>query len=227
MSFWKGKVPLCLKCWKRRLPGNPPNAPRSRIEGGAWSDCANVGARPFSRCVAFQHLVSKPGGPPIQPKPLWGLGSVAGGARFTPRGSFETVYLAEDPITALAEVSGIFVHPQVSAVTLQTQPWVFVTIRGILQSVLDLTDAAVMAAVGSNQQELTGAWRLAVSGAAEAPTQLLGRVCHDSGRFDAIRFFSSKNAPSGVCLGVFPDRLSGVAFIEVFDPNGNLLQRLP
>ena len=182
---------------------------------------------PFSRCVAFQYLVSKPGGPSVQPKPLWGLGSMAGGARFTPRGSFETVYLAEDPITALAEVSGIFVHPQAPAVTLQTQPWVFVTVRGVLQSVLDLTDAGVMTAMGSNRQELTGAWRLAASGSTEAPTQLLGRVCHDSGRFDAIRFFSSKNPPSGVCLGVFPDRLSGVAFIEVFDPNGNLRQRLP
>lgn len=181
---------------------------------------------PFSRCVTFQNLASKPGGPPIQPKPLWGLGSMVGGARFTPRGSFETVYLAGDPMTALAEASGIFVHPQAPAVTLQTRPWVFVTVRGILQSVLDLTDAAAVAAVGSNRQELTGAWRLAASGAAEAPTQLLGRVCHESGRVDAIRFFSSKNPPSGVCLGVFPDRLSGVAFIEVFDPNGNLLQRL-
>jgi len=205
---------LCLKCWKRRSPGNPRNAPGSRIEGRARSDCADLGA------WALQSLRGL-SVPDIR------TGRSTGGARFTPRGSFETVYLAEDPITALAEVSGIFVHPQAPAVTLQTQPWVFVTVRGVLQSVLDLTDAGVMTAVGSNRQELTGAWRLAASGSTEAPTQLLGRVCHDSRRFDAIRFFSSKNPPSGVCLGVFPDRLSGVAFIEVFDPNGNLRQRLP
>jgi len=184
---------------------------------------------PFSRCVAFQYLVLKPGPASHagKPKPLWGLGSATSGARFTPRGGFQSVYLATDPITALAEVAGVFVHPQVPAVTLQPQPWVIMTVRGILRSVLDLTDADIMAKLGSNRQELTGPWRLAGAGTAHAPTQILGRVCFESGRFDAIRYFSSKNSPTGVCVAVFPDRLTGGAFIEVFDPNGDLVQRIP
>lgn len=184
---------------------------------------------PFSRCVAFQHLVSKPGPASTlsKPKPLWGLGSAASGARFTPRGSFETVYLAGDPITALAEVAGVFIHPQVPAVTLQTQPWVIMSVRGILLSVLDLTDEDVAARLGSNRQELTGAWRLAEVETRNVPTQMLGHACYQSGRFDAIRYFSSKNSPTGVCVAVFPDRLTGTAFIEVYDPNGNLVQRIP
>jgi RES domain-containing protein len=55
--------------------------------------------------VEFRHLSSVypiPG-----PKPLWGLGGMLYGGRFTPKGAFETVYLAEDPVTAMAEVSGV------------------------------------------------------------------------------------------------------------------------
>jgi len=63
---------------------------------------------PFSRCVGLHHLFPKPGVPPAgPPQPLWGLGSKTGGGRYTPRNLFETVYLAEDMITALTETSGV------------------------------------------------------------------------------------------------------------------------
>ncbi len=64
---------------------------------------------PFSRCVAFHHLVSMPQVQRIArpAQPLWGMGSKRFGGRFTPRDSFETIYLAEDPVTALAEVTHV------------------------------------------------------------------------------------------------------------------------
>jgi hypothetical protein len=64
---------------------------------------------PFSRCVGYQHLalVPKARGKSSRPQPLWGMGSKQFGGRFTPQNSFETIYLAEDPVTALAEVSGV------------------------------------------------------------------------------------------------------------------------
>jgi hypothetical protein len=70
---------------------------------------AKVLRGPFSRCVAFHHLVSIPQvqGVVSRPQPLWGIGSKRFGGRFTPRNSFETIYLAEDPVTALAEVTGV------------------------------------------------------------------------------------------------------------------------
>jgi len=37
---------------------------------------------------------------------------------------------------------------------------------------------------------------------------------------------SSKNLPDGKCVAVFADRLVGPAYLEVFDPFGNLAQRL-
>jgi RES domain len=60
----------------------------------------------YSRFVEFRHLSAAPRFP-AGPKPLWSLGSKLYGGRFTPKGSFETVYLAEDPVTAMAEVSGV------------------------------------------------------------------------------------------------------------------------
>jgi hypothetical protein len=87
-------------------------------------------------------------------------------------------------------------------------------------------DPEVQAAVGTNPQELTGAWRQIQALGRLAPTQILGRQCYLSGRFEAIRYPSSKNV-DGVCVGVFTDRLRSPAMIRVLDTHGRLAQRLP
>jgi RES domain-containing protein len=183
---------------------------------------------PFSRCVGYQHLatVTKSGGRQQLPQPLWGLGSKRFGGRFTPKNSFETIYIAEDPVTALAEVSGVLLAGG-SATPLLNLPCVTITVNGRLLSVLDLSDPGIQAKLGTNSQELTGEWRYTQATGIEAPTQLLGRVCHRTRLFDAIRYPSSKNPPLGRCLAVFPDRLKSAAFLEVYDPTGHLAQRLP
>lgn len=184
---------------------------------------------PYSRCVGFHHLVPTPGATPgaVHPQPLWGMGSRISGGRFTPPGSFETIYVAEDPITALAEVALVIWHPQAPPATLRTPPWVHIAIEGVLTSSLDLTDPTVQSALATTRQELTGEWRYTQALGGEASTQMLGRVCHDSAQFDSIRYFSSKNLPNGVCVAIFPDRLKPPSYIEVYDPYHNLAQRLP
>jgi len=184
---------------------------------------------PYSRCVAFHHLlsVSQRAGRSKPPQPLWGMGSKRFGGRFTPRDSFERIYLAMDPVTALTEVTAVLRNMQGGFATLQSQPWVVVTVQGVLVCVLDLSDAAIVSQLGSNHQELMGEWRYSQELNGEAPTQRLGRVCHQTGRFDGILYPSSKNPPHGASLAVFPDRLRQTAFLEVYDPNGNLAQRLP
>jgi len=183
---------------------------------------------PFSRCVGLHHLVPKLRSAPADPpQPLWGLGSKQGGGRFTPRNAFETVYLAEDMVTALTEVVAVVTSLPGRPGMLETHPWAIVVVRGLLLSVLDLTRSDLVAKLGSSHQELTGAWRYTQEQTGEAPTQLLGRICHESKLFDGIRYPSSKNPPHGVCLAVFPDRLKPPAFLEVYDPYGNLAQRLP
>ena len=105
-------------------------------------------------------------------------------------------------------------------------PWVLIAVEGILLRVLDLMDLEIQAALGTNSQELTGAWRQIQALGQEAPTQILGRLCYQSGRFEAVRYPSSKNI-AGVCVAVFIVRLRTPAMIRVLDPHGRLAQRLP
>jgi RES domain-containing protein len=183
---------------------------------------------PFSRTVALHYLFPKAATVShIKPQPLWGLGSKRFGGRYTPKNSFETIYMAKDMVTALEEVQALISIPSRPAFTIVTVPWVTVAIQGFLSSVLDLTQSANVEAVGSSYQELTGAWRWVPSQTGEPPTHLLGRLCHTSRRFDGISYPSSKNTPSGVCVAVFPDRLRKPAYLEVYDPHGNVAQRLP
>ena len=181
----------------------------------------------FSRFVEFLHLSTTGPHPAPSPKPLWGLGSKLYGGRFTPKGAFEAIYLAEDPVTAMAEVSGVLYSLRAPMPLTAQPPWVLITVEGILLRVLDLTVSGVQSALVTNGQELTGAWRHIQATGQEAPTQTLGRVCHQSGRFEAIRFPSSKNTPNGVCIAVFTDRLQSPSLIKVFDPHGRLAQQLP
>ncbi len=92
------------------------------------------------------------------------------GGRFTPKGAFETIYLAEDPVTAMAEVSGVLYSPEFPMPQTVQPPWVFVTVEGILVRVLDLTVTEVQSALVTNPQELTGAWRHIQAVEGEAPT---------------------------------------------------------
>jgi hypothetical protein len=52
-------------------------------------------------------------------------------------------------------------------------------------------------------------------------------IGYDSGRIAGIKYASAKH-PGGLNLVVFPDRIPVAAgnFLEVYDPHGNLAQRL-
>jgi RES domain-containing protein len=115
---------------------------------------------PLSRAVALQYLFPKPApARPMTPQPLWGMGSKLYGGRYTPKNSFETIYVAKDMVTALAEVVAIVTGHPGPPFTLASGPWVVVAIQGFLSSVLDLTIPATVQALGSSYQELRGAWR--------------------------------------------------------------------
>jgi hypothetical protein len=103
---------------------------------------------------------------------------------------------------------------------------VHIAVEGILESVLDITVTGAQNALATSHQELTGAWLLEQTQTGEAPTQRLGRVVFESERLCGLRYPSSKN-PGGICVAVFPDRLTGGSYLQVFDPFDNLAQRIP
>lgn len=178
---------------------------------------------PWSRAIGYRHLLGPPPGQTGPPQPLWGGAAQTAGARFTPIGSFDSIYLAHDPITAFIEVSALILLPG-GPVPVRSAPWVVISVDGILNNLLDLTDATTLAALGTTAQEMTGTW----AATPHPSTQLLGRLAYDTGRIAGIKYASAKH-PGGLNVVVFPDRIAIAAgnYLEVYDPHGHLAQRLP
>jgi RES domain len=190
-----------------------PTLPRITIHG-LWS-----------RAIGFDLLTGPPPGAPVgsSPQPLWPGSSALHGARFTPKGGFNSLYLADDPVTALHEVVSVFTPPHGPPVTIKTSPWVVVVVDGVLPNVVDLSDVAVQKKLGTTTAELTGEWAYTQASSGIAPTQILG--CGILG----FRYISAKNITGGRAVVVFTDHLSAnpSSFIEVVDKHRNLRQRLP
>lgn len=181
---------------------------------------------PWARSIEYALLQGPPPGRPpgSPPEPLWPGGAVLNGARFTPIGSFPTLYLASDFTTAQIETGSIFTHALLRSVTVATNPVVTFAVDGVLTDVVDLHDSHVQTSIGTTTSELTGSWRLA----SPAPTQELGRAAHASGVITALKYPSSKH-DDGWAVAIFTERLTlNVAnFVEVIDRRNRISQRLP
>jgi hypothetical protein len=70
---------------------------------------------------------------------------------------------------------------------------------------------------------MTGTWVKA----ANPPTQELAQAAHDAGKIRGIKYGSAKHS-GGLNLVMFPRLLVPPAtdYLEVFDPHGNLAQRI-
>jgi RES domain-containing protein len=92
-----------------------------------------------------------------------------------------------------------------------------------LTNLLDLTDPAILSALGTTEQEMTGTW----VEAANPPTQVLAQAAFDSGRIAGIKYASAKR-PGGLNLVVFTDKILVCAgnYLEVYDPHGTVAQRI-
>lgn len=184
----------------------------------------------WSRVVGYHLLQDPPPGSSGPPQPLWPGGSARSGARFTPKGSFGSLYFASDPVTALKEVAALLTGIE----TYRSPPWVVFTVTGFLERVVDLTDPNVQRRLGTSLAELTGDWRYSqdVYERGEGslpPTRLLGKVAHETGKIVAMRYRSAKSVGDGVGWVVFADRLTpgDASYLEVYDPRGLIRQRLP
>jgi RES domain-containing protein len=177
---------------------------------------------PWSRAAGYRFLLNPPPGMTGAPQPLWGGAAKLTGARFTPKGSFDSIYLSYDAITAFIEVSALLLLPGGPA-PIRSAPWVIVSVDGVVNGVLDVTDAATLAALGTTEREIAAAWVKA----AHPPTQMLARAAFGSGRIAGIKYDSAKR-PGGLNLVVFPSRISvsRTNYLEVYDPHGNLAQRI-
>lgn len=126
--------------------------------------------------------------PYSRPRPLFGLGAPASGARFTPRHGMATLYMAEDPLTAFAEASQVqaTIWRSRSSTAPPSAPTVIVSARARLESVLDLTTAPELSALATTAAEILSPWRPLQGSGLLAPTQALGQG--SSIRVSSMRF---------------------------------------
>ena len=133
-----------------------------------------------------------------------------------------TIYMAADAQTAYAEATRYSQN-----LALQAMPIVATaSINCLLENVLDVCDRAVQSALGTTEAELTAPYIRAQGRGELVPTQELSKAVFDSGLFQAIRYPSAQ--PTGtVCFVVYYERLLSPSFLELIDPTGAFIYRLP
>lgn len=132
------------------------------------------------------------------------------------RGTFEILYLAEDPVTALYEVQSLLGSPFGPSAPNPDPDNTFVTmnVRVTLEHIVDLTDQATHSRLGTTAQELTGDWRgYELRGEGPAPTQELGAAMFHAGNAEAFQTISAR-ASTKRALVVYPEKLSGSSRVE-------------
>ena len=146
----------------------------------------------------------------IHPHLLFAGGPRRVGGRYTPMEGPDTLYLASSERAANAEwkagLQALFAGVELPPKT------VFAT-KVNLTRVLDLSTDEIQRALRTNSAELAQPWK-----ARNRPvTQRLGLACFESGRFSALRYRSTKAAPS-YCLAVFPSHIDSAEYVSVLDP---------
>jgi hypothetical protein len=133
----------------------------------------------------------------------------------------------------LEEANAVFRIPGGAVVPHLYEPFVVLSVDGIVADVLELTDSLVQGALGTNDSELRGPWlraqaRFGAGMGPMPPTQRLGLASWNSGLVTGLRYPSAR-ADGGVNLVVFTDRLNLNAAngMKVHDPSGNMRQQLP
>lgn len=142
--------------------------------------------------------------------PLSGEGARRHGGRFTPAGSFQTLYVADSAATAQFE-SGALFHTDQRLRSFPKAPFTVMSIDAQLSGLIDLRDPDLQAALGTDGTELLAPWIPYSVDGKIAPTQILGRAAHNIGDCSGLVFQSHKNtleAPNAFNVAIFLERMT-------------------
>lgn len=159
---------------------------------------------------------------------LSSIGSLKFGGRYNSENAFEVLYLADSLVTALLEVKAM-VPVGTQLITIHGPPRAMFSIHYRLSAVFDLTVTSNQCVLGTNLQELTGAWIPFSAQGQISPTQELGATAHGLMNIEALKVPSAQNSqdPHAYNLAVFPDRLLPNSYLEIYDESDTLRERLP
>jgi RES domain-containing protein len=180
----------------------------------------------MSRAVRSKYLERQE-----RPEPLYYLASARTGGRFTPLGGPAGLYLANHQEVALPELQDVVFDESGKRRPLRRRDAVtLMTARVVVSGVLDLTDGSVRGRIGITADDVRAEWademEEFLAGRGPLPlTQQIGFAAYLTQRVRAILYPSARH-PDGVCLCVFPDRLSAKDG-DVVRVSGTYRQRLP
>ncbi|MHC9542844.1 MAG: RES family NAD+ phosphorylase [Vulcanimicrobiota bacterium] len=162
--------------------------------------------------------------------PLYLLGPGVNGQRYTPKGEPSALYVAEDPVTALAEYNRvdrvILVADPTHKRKKLVNPTVQLTIKVNLERVLDITDAAIQAALNTTTAELTGPWRKQMIRGLFCPTHVLADAVYAAGTVQAMRYPSVQSWDHANLI-IWDERVQLPSTVTVNDSSGTLFARIP
>ncbi|HEV3341588.1 MAG TPA: RES family NAD+ phosphorylase [Pirellulales bacterium] len=150
-------------------------------------------------------------------------------------GSFSTLYLSEDQLVALFEVEAVLGSPHTTWVPVPSGNWTILSVSVVLQSIVDLTQAATQASLATTAQELTGDWRgyrlrnaltsVPQPAGVPAPTQELGAALYAVRGVEGFIAVSAK-VPTRRNLVIFPDWLLPGSRLECRNDKGKVLYKI-
>lgn len=160
--------------------------------------------------------------------PLYTLGPGRNGQRYTPKGGPNSIYAAEDLVTAFAEYCqiGRSILAEGSTPISPANPTTQLTLSVNLVKVLDLKDSTILQALDTSIAELTGPWRAQMLKGEFCPTHVLAECVFLNGAIEAMRFPSAHD-PKFSNFIIWEDRISPTSYVEVLDTTGRLSARLP
>ena len=160
--------------------------------------------------------------------PLYTLGPGRKGQRYTPKRGPNALYVATDLVTAQAEYHRVSRSVLVAdpSCHVLANPTVQLTIQVDLERMLDLTDAAVMSALGTTVDELTGPWRKQMIKKLFCPTHVLATAVYNHGMIQAMRYPSALDHYFSNLI-IWEERVQRPSFVKVKDTTGTLSARIP
>jgi RES domain-containing protein len=156
---------------------------------------------------------------------LSAIGSFQHGARYNAPRSFEALYLADNPVTALREIEAILQTAD-GLLGVKGPPRILLSVEHRLNSVVDLCDQTVQRLFGTDVRELCAAWRPINAHGQTAPTQALGALLYAAEHVEALRVPSARD-PAAHNLVIFPRRLTSASGVRVYDDSGLIDAQLP
>ena len=128
-------------------------------------------------------------------------------------------------MTALREVEAL-VQTAAGLLGVRGLPRILLSVEYALVAVVDLTDPAIQAFLGTDTDELCAPWRPLNAEGLPAPTQELGAAIRARGEVEALKAPSARDRTAHN-LVVFPERLESGSTIRVYDDSGLIDAHLP